>query len=219
MPRKTSDARKTPAAVLAGSPELQQAARQMAALALAQMEQEGRMNVRQREQLRRALATAGDAFGWAGITAGDGDSIPQFSKQVLAMAKYGTKAMAKDLEEETARKRKEVDQLGETVELLRKIAGDAKTEYPVEVVYCYTVRDAYPGFVTKIDTLTLDDAKGAQASSDSIEKGIPSRTKLTDLMIVDLVARKGKLEAMAKTLSDFVKGCHGLMREVIVTLQ
>ena len=43
------------------APELEGICRQLAALALAELEQRSPLGVRQNEQLRRALATAGDA--------------------------------------------------------------------------------------------------------------------------------------------------------------
>ena len=219
MPRKKVEKPQAQKTIGTRSPELDTVARQLGALALAQSEQEGRLGVRQKEQLRRALSAAGDALRWPGTSESTNESIAAVSKDVLALSKRGAKAMAKDLAAELARKKTEVAELAEISEALRVMSEDEGTSYPVEMSYPYTARDATYGQVTKTENLLLNEAREALSSSESIAKGIPSRTKLADLMIIALTAKQGREEVMTRGLPDFVKSTHELLREVIVTLQ
>lgn len=219
MARKTAEGRPSLRSMLARSPEIQQVARQLAALALARLIQDGPLGVRQIEQLRRALATAGDALGWAGRMATGGELIADVSKDVLSMSKSGAKTMAKELVEELVRKRDESAQLSLAAESARKMSEDADATYPAEIIYLYTVRDASQNLVTKTETVEVNDAREALAASETIERNITSRGRLTDLMVLDLQKKQGELDQMTKTLTDFVKSSHGLLKEVLVNLQ
>ena len=219
MARKKVESAPSLRSMLARNPEIQQVARQLAALALARMLQDGPLGVRQIEQLRRALATAGDALGWAGRVAGGADLIADVSKDVLSMSKSGAKTMAKELAEELVRKRDEAAQLAAAAERARQTSEDADATYPTEIVYLYTVRDASQNLVTKTETVQVNDAREALSASETIERNIASRGRLTDLMVLDLQKKQVELDQMTKTLQDFVKSSHGLLREVLVNLQ
>ncbi len=219
MPRKTTKRPMTLKAMLTREPELGPVSRQMASLAFAQLAEDTPLSVRQREQLRRAFATAGDALGWAGAIAHSGDSIATVSTDVMTLAKGGAKAQARDLADELARKRVEVVQLEDAIITVRKL-GEAKgTTYPTEFTYCFTARSATRDLITKTDTLVLNDAGEAESATASIEKTLPNRTKLADLMIIDLEQKGAKLEVMTKSLGDFFKSRQELLREVLVNLQ
>lgn len=141
------------------------------------------------------------------------------STDVMTLAKGGAKAQARDLADELARKRVEVVQLEDAITTVRKM-GEAKgTTYPKEFTYCFTARSATRHLVTKTDTLVLNDAGEALHAGDSIEKTLPNRTKLADLMIIDLEQKGAKLEVMTKSLGDFFKSRQELLREVLVNLQ
>lgn len=217
MPRKKAEKPPTLRSLLARSPELKQVSRRLSVLALAQAEQEGKLGVRQREQLRRALAAAGDELGWAGT--GRDESLTDINKSVLSLAKAGAKAMVKDLADELADKKTEVAQLGATMKAVRKLADLKKTTYPQELSYTFTARDGSQGLITKTEELVLNDADEANSAGDRIERSLPGREKLADLMVVDLKLRAKKLDAMTKALPDFVKGTTELLRDVLVTLQ
>jgi len=219
MPRKKVEKPQAPKKLLARSPELLEVSRQLAAVALARVEQDGHLSVRQREQLRRALSTAGDALGWIRRATGSKDSVSEVSKDVLKMAKVGAKAMAKDLAEELASKRGEMDQVSEAAEAARVLAEDPDTIYPTEMTYYFTARNASQVLVTKTETIEANDAKEAQSASESIERNIAGRQKLSDLMTLALEGREERIEVMTRTLPDFVKFSHPLLREVLVTLQ
>ncbi len=219
MPRKTVEGPQSLRSMLARSPEIQGVARQLASLALALVEQEGPLGVRQREQLRRALATAGDALGWTGAVASSGDSVVVASKDVMTMAKSGARSMASDLTEELARKRTEASQIADTAAAARKLSEDADTTYPAEITYCYTARDATHGVVTKTETLTVNDARETLSAAEAIERSVPGRTKLADLMVLNLEQKQVRVDEMTRTLSEFLKSSQELLREVIVNLQ
>ena len=85
--RKTKPRPLTLKAMMTLEPELDGVCRQLAALAMAQLEQESPLGVRQTEQLRRALTTAGDALGWTATAAYSDDSIADVSKDFMTMAK------------------------------------------------------------------------------------------------------------------------------------
>jgi len=205
--------------VLSRSPELQQVARRLSVLALAQMEQEGHLGVRQREQLRRALSAAGEELGWAGTAAHSSDSIGELSKSVLTMCKAGAKAMAKDLADELANKKVEIPQIEKASDTARKLSESKKTKYPAELIYCYTARDGSQGMITKTETLVLNDAAEALSASESIVRNITGREKLADLMVIALEKRQVQLEEMTRILPDFVKYSQDLLRDVLATLQ
>jgi hypothetical protein len=219
MPRKKAEKPQAPRKVLARSPEMLEVSRQLATVALARVEQDGHLSVRQREQLRRALSTAGDTLGWIRSATGSKDSVAAVSKDVLKMAKVGAKAMAKDLAEELAKKRTEMTQVSEAAEAARALAEDPDTVYPTEMTYYFTARNASQGLVTKTETIEANDAKEALSASESIERNIAGRAKLADLMVLDLEAKQGQIEVMTRTLPEFVKFSHELLREVLVTLQ
>lgn len=219
MPNKTVEGPQSVKTVLPRSAELRDVSRQLASLALAQVEQEGHLGVRQREQLRRALAAAGEALGWAGRVAAIEDAVAEISKDVMTMAKSGAKAMARDLAEELAAKKTEISQIRRAAASVNKLAENKKTTYPTEITYCFTARDATGDLVTKTETLPMNDAEEALSAVATIQKNPTGRTKLKDLMIADLKQKQKQVEVMTNTLSDFLEYSHDLMRDVLHNLQ
>ena len=219
MPKKTVEGPRSVKKVRPRSAELHDVSRQLATLALAQVDQEGHLGVRQREQLRRALATAGEALGWAGRVAGSVDGVGEVSKDILTMAKGGAKAMAKDLAEELAGKKTEISQVKRAAATVTKMANSKKTTYPTEITYHFTVRDATGDLVTKTETLPMENADEAFSAVTTIEKNPTGKLKLKDLMIADLKQKQKQVEVMTKTLSDFIEYAHDLTRDVLHNLQ
>ena len=217
MPRKTVEGPQTVKKVLPRSAELHDLSRKLAVLALAQVDQEGHLGVRQREQLRRALATAGEALGWAGRVAAIEDAVAEVSKDVLTMTKGGAKSLAKDLEVELASKKTEMSQIRNAA--ATRMAERKKTTYPTEITYAFTARDATGDLVTKIETLPMENAEDALSAVATIEKNPTGRTKLRDLMITDLKQKRKQVEVMTKTLPDFLEYSHDLLRDVLHNLQ
>lgn len=199
------------------SPELNDVACQLASLALAK--EKSPLSVRQVEQLRRALATAGDALGWIENLSEKGESMAQFSRDMMAMAKSGAKSHGKDLAEQLASKKTEVAQLNEVIEYARELAEDSKTEYPVDITFTHTIRDAYQSYVTKTETRVANDADEARAAAAAIERSLTSWTKLADAMVEDLKKRQKEMAQVPEFLPDFVASSRGLIGEVVANLE
>jgi hypothetical protein len=199
--------------------ELKEVERRLAGLALAQLEQEEFLNVRQYEQMRRGLMTAGDELGWADIETKSGDPVPEIKKALLRMCKNGARAIAKDLAEELAIKKKETKTLAKLAESLHKMAESKKTEFPVLVTYEYTARDSSQNQVTKTQELELNEASEIQSAADGMDRSAASREKLANLMVIALKARGTRIEAMTERLPEYVESMDEMIREVLATLQ
>jgi hypothetical protein len=219
MAGKKSKKTQSRGTLVARSPELQDVARRVASLALAKVEQDGSLSIRQKEQLRRAFSAAGDTLGWTRTLALTGDDAKEVKSDVMSVSKNGAKLLAGDLAEELERKRTEVSELEKAASLARSLAEDPDTSYPTELTYSYTSRDASQVLVTKTETLTLNDAQEMLSAAESIEKTVAGRGKLTELMITDLEEKQERLDLMTRTLPDFLESSHGLIREVVATLE
>ena len=206
-------------AMLTRAPELDGVCRQLAALALAELEQQSPLGVRQGEQLRRALATAGDALDWTATAAHSQDSIADVSKDFMTMAKGGSRAMGRDLANDLAAKKVEMKQLAATLVEATKLAEGPETAFPTVITFSYTLRDAFSELVTKTETLTPTEASEAASAAAALERSMPSRTKLSDLMIIELKRKQSQLEVMTKNLAEFIQGSRGLLQEVMANLQ
>ncbi len=206
-------------AILTRAPELEGVCRQLAALALAELEQNGPLGVRQNEQLRRALATAGEALGWTATAAHSDGSITEVNKDFMTMAKGGSRAMGRDLVKELTAKKVEVKQLNVSLASATKLAEGPDTAYPTEIIFSYTVRDAFAELVTKTETVTVSEAAEATSAATALGRSMPARTKLADLMITELKRKQSQLDVMTKTLYEFIESSERLLREVITNLQ
>jgi len=201
---------------MASSPELLTASRKLAGLALTQ--QDRPLSPREREELRRGLAAAGDALGWSNALATDEDPVVEFALDVMSLAALGVESLGSDLAAERAHKQTEVARLAEVAEYARSLAADPNTTYPAEITYCYTVRDPYQRLVTKTAKSTVSNPHEALGAAESLLKSIESRSKLTDLMVVDLEERRGRLHEMTRSIPEFVESSRGLLDEVVATL-
>jgi hypothetical protein len=218
MPRKKAEKPQTVRSVLARSPEMNDVARKLAVIALADVNQEGLLSVRQREQLRRALALAGEGLAWDLTVANGTDPLRDVTKDVLALSKAGAKGMAAALVDELAMKEGEMEQISEVSESAREMSENAETPYPLDISYHYTVRDVMQGLATKIETITANDAKEMLSAADSIARSLPSRGKLANLMIVALEKKQLQIEVTKKTLPDFTKSLRQLLEEVLANI-
>ncbi|MBM4184840.1 MAG: hypothetical protein FJ207_11610 [Gemmatimonadetes bacterium] len=190
--------------------------RQLAGLAVAQ--QRGPLTHRQREELRRALATAGEALGWSDTRAGSEDPVAAAMLDVIALTNCGVDSLEQELAEERVRKQTEIARLEETVAYARELAGNGRSIYPAEITYSYTARDSFQRLVTKTATSTVSDPSEALGIAVALQKSIESRTKLTDLMVVDLQERRASLRDMKRSVPDFAKFSRELLSEVIANL-
>ena len=206
-------------AMMTRAPELEGVCRRLAELALAELEQDTPLGVRQIEQLRRALAAAGEGLDWTATAAHSDDSIADVSKDFMTMAKGGSRAIGRDLAKELASKKVEVKQLADTLASTTKLVEDPKARYPSDITFSYTVRDAFTELVTKTETVTVTETGEATSAAAALARSMPARTKLADLMIIELKRKQSQLEVMTKDLSDFIESSRGLLQEVIANLQ
>jgi hypothetical protein len=201
---------------LDGSPELLQVSRQLAQLAVAQ--HENPLSPRQREELRRALATAGEELRWSETRASGDDPVAEVTPDVTALTENGFELLEQDLVEERARKQTEVARLTDVARSTRELAENPNAAYPAEITYSYTVRDPFHRLITKTATSKVSDPREALGAAVSLDKSMEGRTKLTDLMVIDLEERRGRLRAMRRTVPEFVESSRELLAEVIANL-
>jgi hypothetical protein len=199
------------------SAELNDVSCQFASLALVQ--EKGPLSVRQGEQLRRALAIAGDALGWIENLSENGESVADFTRDMLAMAKNGAKSLGKGLAEQLAEKQTEIAQLDRVIEYARELAEDPDSVYPVDIMFDHTIRDAYQEYVTKTETRVANDADEARAAAAAVERSLTSWSKLAELMILELKRRQKETAKVVDSLPDFVASSRGVIGEVVANLE
>ena len=200
------------------NPELNETGRTLASLALERLRQDGSLVVRQREQLRRALATAGEVLDWSVIPGERSDRAAAVKKDVAALADFGAETLEQDLAQQLKDKKAEIQVLEEVTSKLRELAANGDAEYPAEVAYAHTGRDAHRRLVTKTETLTLADAAEATKAADTLEKKLEGYAKLRDEMLEDLKQERRRIGEMREELGSFVAASNGLVLEVLATL-
>lgn len=216
MARTTTDRQTRLREKVESSPELLKASRQLAVLALAQ--QDRPLSPREREELRRGLVVAGEALGWSEALATNADPVVEFVHDVTSLAVLGVESLGSDLAQERANKQTEMSRLSDVAAYARELAADPNATYPAEITYSYTVRDPYQGLVTKTAKSTVSNPQEALGAAEALQKSIEGRSKLTDLMVIDLDERRGRLHAMTRKIPDFVKSAQSLLDEVIANL-
>jgi hypothetical protein len=149
------------------SPEARQVSRDLAEMALAWVAQDGHLRVRQREQLRRALAAAAEFLSWTTLT---GDSTEIASGDALKLARAGARILTKELADELAAKKAEITVLKRSQKALQKLADEGDFTEPIETTYTHTVRKPSRGLVTRTEELTLTEPQEALDAVNAIEK-------------------------------------------------
>lgn len=200
------------------SAEFRRLGRQVAALALIRSSQGGRLNVRQKEELRRALTEAGDVLRWSELTVGATDPVAVISDDVAKITKSGVKVIAKEVEVELKEKKGEMKQLEKVVASTRKLAESKNPKLPTEVSYAHTARAAAQGLVTKIEVVTITEIEEAEKCAASIEKSYNRWEKLRDQMVDELQRKQVQLEVVGGSVPEFVKSQQGTLREVMAVL-
>ncbi len=200
------------------SAEFRRLGRQVAALALIRTSQGGRLNVRQKEELRRALAEAGDALRWAEITIGSEDPVAVISDDLTKVTRSGVRVIEREVESELKSKKKEMKQLEAVVAKARKLAEAKNPKLPTEIVYSHTARAAAQGLITKTETVTITAPEEAGSAADSIEKSFNRWEGLRDQMVEELERKQDQLEVVRANLSEFVKAQRTMLREVMAIL-
>ena len=194
---------------------MSQVSRDLTTLALTRLKQAGELNVRQHDLLRRALATAGEALGWAATS---GDPISKATKDVTKMVRSGSRSMKREIAATLVSKETEISALEEVAASARELGDAEDLPAPAEITYSHTALDASVGLITKTETLTVTDTKEAQDVAATIAKSLPKWDKLRKQMLIELEEKQRLLGLVTRDLSTFVGSLPGLLREVIATL-
>lgn len=189
----------------------------MAAIALARIKQQGRLKVRQKEQLRRAIARAGETLGWAATAPFKSDPVAELSREVGKLVKRGARRMKRNIRQELEEKESEIKELEKVVKQVEKLADDPDS-LPTEITYQHTARHASQGLVTKTETLELEDEEAARKAAKKMNKRIKRWTKYRDQMLEELEQERQYLRDTTKNLSEFVDTSRPVLGEVLATM-
>lgn len=200
------------------SAEVKEIGRSLASLGLVRIDQGTALNVRRRENLRRALAEAGQPLRWADVSALSDDPVGVVAKDVKKLVRSGAISLGRSVSEELVEKEDQYVRLTELVATLDDLAGNPKGEYPAEVTYTRTARSPGEGFVVKTETLILNDSEEAARAARKIEKSLPRWARLRDEVIEDLRRKQDTLKELSGSLSDLVESWRGVLQEVLVTM-
>jgi hypothetical protein len=187
-------------------------------LGLVRIKNGSELNVRRRENLRRALAEAGQPLRWADVAAHSDDPVGVASKDVKKLLRSGAISLERSVSDELVEKKAQYVRLTELVVTLDDLAEDPAVEYPAEVTYTRTARSPSEGFVVKTETLVLNDPDEVLRAARKIEKSLPSWAKLRDEVMDDLRRKQDMLKSLTGSLSDLVDAWRGVLQEVLVTM-
>lgn len=195
--------------------EKRRVSRQLAVLALSWMKQDETMTVREREELRRCLASAAQFMDWRS----HGQEPTEIAtKDALKLARAGARMLVKDLADELDAKKKEITALKRSAREIHKLAETGDFEEPMEVTYIHTFRKPSLGLVTKEEVIEVTKPEEATSAANTIETKLEMWTKLRDEMIVELKKQQKDLEAMRKKLPAFINSSGSLLQHVFATL-
>ncbi len=196
------------------SREARPTALKLASLALEWMEQARQLNVRQREELRRALAHAASFRGWLGRS---DDTVQAALKDVSALARAGSKHMADEVERELAEKKTESRRLEKALAAVVRQVDEGSWDEPVEITVAYSCREG-SRYATHEETLTLQNEDEAREAAQLLEKKVVSSEKIRLLMIQELKLRRQRLREMHEAIGDFAEDATKLVREVLAVM-
>lgn len=216
-PKQKEEKTKQSRRALARSPEMKRVTGDLAAIAVARVKQQGRLKVRQREQLRRAIERAGETLGWAATAPFKSDPVGELSKEVGKLVRKGARRMKRDVRQELEDKEQEIAELQKVVKAVEKLADDPDS-LPAEVSYQHTARHASQGLVTKTETLELESVEDAEKAARKMNKRIKRWTKYRDQMLEELEQERQYLTTTTKNLSEFVDTSRPVLGEVLATM-
>lgn len=199
------------------SSEVQEIARELTTLGLVHVKQEGALNVRQREVLRRALAEAGRALAWDVKAATSSDPMVEVVKDLKKLVQAGAKTLKEETAAELKVKKSEEKNLEKVVESLTKLTEKSEKAFPTEVTYSHTARDITQGFFTKTEIAELEDAGQAKETLQTIEKSLNRWGKLRVQMLEDLQQTDKRLTILSSDLEPFISSSRRLIDELILT--
>ncbi len=190
----------------------------MADLALTRTTQGGRLNVRQRESLRRALIEAGTALLWNEMALRGENSLDVIADDLAKLTKSGVRVIEREIEDELKMKRSELKQLQKVADQARKVAEAKDPKLPTEITYLHTARAAAQGLITKEVVVEVTTKDEAQSCADGIEKSLGRWENLRDQMVDELKKKNAQLSTLNDSIADFVQAQRSLIREVVAIL-
>ena len=194
------------------------AAREITELGLVRLKQGGRLNVRQRDLLRRALARAGEALGWAGTAANSEDPVAEILKELEHLIAEDARHLKVELAATVAAKTSEISDLEDVAASARTMSEADDVDYPTEISYSHTARDVSLGLITNTETMTVSDDQEAEDLAGTIEKSLSRWDRLRGQMLQEVEEEQVRLARLTRDLSDYVASMEDLVRDVIVTL-
>ena len=199
------------------SSEVQDIARELTNLGLVHVKQDGALNIRQSEKLRRALAEAGQALAWDVKAATSADPMSEVVKDLKKLVQAGTKTLKAEVADELKKKKIEERDLEKVVASLTKLSEKSDKAFPTGVEYSHTARDITQGFFTKTEAVELEDAGQAKETLQTIEKSLNRWGKLRVQMLEDLQQTDKRLNALSSDLEPFVVSSKRLIDELLLT--
>ena len=192
-------------------------ARALTTLGLVHVEQDGLLNVRQTEELRRALAEAGEALAWDVKSATSANPMPDVVKDLKKLVKAGAKTLKAEVAAELKKKSSEERKLEKTVEVLTKLTEKSEKAFPAEISYSHTARDITRGFFTKTEEIVLEDVSQAKETLATVEKSLNRWGKLRVQMHEELQQTDKRLKVLVSDLEPFVISSRRLIDELLLT--
>jgi hypothetical protein len=199
------------------SSAVKEIARALTTLGLVHVEQDGVLNVRQREELRRALAEAGEALAWDVKSATSANPMPDVVKDLKKLVKAGAKTLKAEVAAELKKKSSEERKLEKTVEVLTKLTEKSEKAFPAEISYSHTARDITRGFFTKTEEIVLEDVSQAKETLATVEKSLNRWGKLRVQMHEELQQTDKRLKVLVSDLEPFVISSRRLIDELLLT--
>ena len=192
-------------------------ARALTTLGLVHVEQDGLLNVRQTEELRRALAEAGEALAWDVKSATSANPMPDVVKDLKKLLKAGAKTLKAEVAIELKKKGSEERKLEKTVEMLTKLSEKSEKAFPAEISYSHTARDITQGFFTKTEEIVLEDVSQTKETLATVEKSLNRWGKLRVQMHEELQQTDKRLKVLVSDLEPFVISSRRLIDELLLT--
>jgi hypothetical protein len=200
------------------SAEYRRLGEQVAALALTRTTQGGRLNVRQKEELRRALIEAGTALLWNEMALRGAEPFDKIADDLAKLTKSGIRVIEREVQDELKAKKTELKKLQKTVDQARKLADSKDPKLPTEITYVHTARAAAQGLVTKVETVEVTSKDEANSCADSIEKSLGRWENLRDQMVDELKKKEAQLSILGEQVTDFVQAQRSMIKEVVAIL-
>ncbi len=192
-------------------------ARALTTLGLVHVEQDGLLNVRQTEELRRALAEAGEALAWDVKSATSANPMPDVVKDLKKLLKAGAKTLKAEVAAELKKKNSEERKLEKTVEVLTTLSEKSEKAFPAEISYSHTARDITQGFFTKTEEVVLEDVSQTKETLATVEKSLNRWGKLRVQMHEELQQTDKRLKVLVSDLEPFVISSRRLIDELLLT--